>query len=188
MSWDDFYSHLVAIRNPAELTRLRYPVALRRVELGSPQARPQESASSLEDRPKPRHRWTCPPKPWRRRAALVIRQPPRISIAQGGAKLYWPLDQFLRDRRSGPPKVWRRWALRDKAESKAPMLPETKHGAPRAGKSLGANARRVRIRLRQTQVVLTHRCYHSSTSISTSGATSASSWCCNSITAVRRGS
>jgi len=39
-----------------------------------------------------------PPKPWHRRAAFAIRKFSRISIAQGGAKLYWPLDQFLGDR------------------------------------------------------------------------------------------
>ena len=44
----------------------------------------------------------CPPKPWHRRAALVIRQASRISIAQGGAKLCWPLDQFVGARAHWP--------------------------------------------------------------------------------------
>jgi hypothetical protein len=50
-------------------------------------------------------------------------------MARTWLNFHWPLDQFLRDRRSGPPKTWRRWALRDWAEFRAPTLPETNHGA-----------------------------------------------------------
>jgi hypothetical protein len=73
MSWDDFYSHLVAIRNAQESPQLRS---------GQVQWPPTGVA------------WL--PKPWHRWPALVIRKSSRVNIARAGTKFHWSEVQFLR--------------------------------------------------------------------------------------------